>query len=958
MKGSMHMRRLVSLFLLGVLLLSLLPFTSPIVEATTTNLYFLTTSNGDVIQLSCSLGVGNSWQIGIQNETWSFVDTYGAGATNYKYDLFVLADHTIQYGTISNISINVCCFKGVGATKGGNGKVTVKTHSLIYNDTAFNIYGAGAVYSYDTWNMVTNPNTGAAWTWSEVDSLQVGISLKANTSDGSSDICCQHIVICVTYTPSLSALTNATTSITTTTATLNGVAYGENSLTCGFWYNTSTTNRTHPGTNITCTGTYDNGAAFNKAITGLTPGQLYYFRAWTSKTGVGFFNDTTGEKTFFGYPYPPSVPRVTTVQNNLTVQWTNFSQPSGVTRYTMVRYKTLGFPNSITDGSLLVNTTTVNTSKIYYYSPGTTYYFSMWTFVSKSGKNSWSSTYNTTSILAPTHPLNLAIASKNNTRMVLTWTKGTGNTVVVRNLTKYPPTHTNGTTVYNGTLETYTNTGLSPSTKYYYRAWDWNGSSYSLGFTNTSGYTCPSPPTSVNPHVVSAGSTVSVNISWVKGVGSDRTIVRRSSTTQPVLPTDGTGMYNNTGLYYNNSGLARPYYFTVFSYNSTTNLYSSGVNASWYVVWVKCFNESSGLALTNWGLFITNNSGSETYQKTNCNNPFIMNVSNVPTGNNCIIIFNKTGYETRTYTQDIVITGNIYITGYLVPVNGTNLYQITVINEINQPVKDCTVVIARYINATVGFENVTSLLTDGYGQCQVFLYPYKLYKLYFSATGYISSYDNWQTDDLIFTKTFKIYSKPIEPQPPIVNPETIHFTVDLSSDNTTIWANYSDSSGFTNWTTLDVSMLINGTIWVHLGTYTNSTQSWTTVITPVNRSNDYYFNLTYNNQYLGTGHIQRVIEAEIIAPWTPEEIEDRFSWMGFVPFGVMNVLLWLFFIAVCYYADSKDAGKIIFVFGVICIGLSSAFLHIISDNVFLLGNGVGLGVLFMVIGLLMERGRR
>jgi hypothetical protein len=143
--------------------------------------------------------------------------------------------------------------------------------------------------------------------------------------------------------------------------------------------------------------------------------------------------------------------------------------------------------------------------------------------------------------------------------------------------------------------------------------------------------------------------------------------------------------------------------------------------------------------------------------------------------------------------------------------------------------------------------------------------------------------------------------------------------------------------------------------WQHIGTYTNLTeQEWNIFFNNINRSNDYYFNLTYNNQYLGTAYIQLVVEAEKVTPWTPGDIEDRFDWMGVIPFGAMNFLMWLFFISICFYADSRDAGKMIIVFGFICIALSTVF-NIWTANVLLMGNGIGLGVLFIIIGFLMER---
>jgi PKD repeat protein len=62
------------------------------------------------------------------------------------------------------------------------------------------------------------------------------------------------------------------------------------------------------------------------------------------------------------------------------------------------------------------------------------------------------------------------------TQINLAWTKGSyaNYTRIQRKTGNYPTNITDGITVYNDTNSSYSNMGLSPGTKYYYRAWSWN----------------------------------------------------------------------------------------------------------------------------------------------------------------------------------------------------------------------------------------------------------------------------------------------------------------------------------------------------------------------------------------------------------------------------------------------------------------------------------------------------
>ena len=60
--------------------------------------------------------------------------------------------------------------------------VHIKTNGVEYNGTEETVTTSYATYSYQ-WN--TNPQTGSAWTWDEIDALQIGVGLRQATGAGA-----------------------------------------------------------------------------------------------------------------------------------------------------------------------------------------------------------------------------------------------------------------------------------------------------------------------------------------------------------------------------------------------------------------------------------------------------------------------------------------------------------------------------------------------------------------------------------------------------------------------------------------------------------------------------------------------------------------------------------------------------------------------------------------------------
>jgi len=137
---------------------------------------FLPTANGDLNQFTRTLGTGAHWEL--VDDPIDSPDTNTRIWPNHdddnEYELFQVANHdpAIHAGTISKIRVYFRLTHDTGDTAQLAGTVRVGSTT----DTG--TYYSGGVYpawetKYEEW--VTNPDTSSAWTWSDIDSLQIGV---------------------------------------------------------------------------------------------------------------------------------------------------------------------------------------------------------------------------------------------------------------------------------------------------------------------------------------------------------------------------------------------------------------------------------------------------------------------------------------------------------------------------------------------------------------------------------------------------------------------------------------------------------------------------------------------------------------------------------------------------------------------------------------------------------------
>jgi len=116
------------------------------------------------------------------------------GTTKYLRDLYNLPNHTTGSGVINSIKIYFRCEAAFAVQVPSPAYPSLKTNGVTIN--------GGMVYVGDEWETYsqqwnTNPVTRTAWTWNEIDALQIGIRL--HNENASNENACTQLYVEVNY---------------------------------------------------------------------------------------------------------------------------------------------------------------------------------------------------------------------------------------------------------------------------------------------------------------------------------------------------------------------------------------------------------------------------------------------------------------------------------------------------------------------------------------------------------------------------------------------------------------------------------------------------------------------------------------------------------------------------------------------------------------------------------------
>ena len=111
----------------------------------------------------------------------------------WREDLYNIADHSTGASDINYVKVYMECRADASPTQ-TSAYVHIKTNGTEYNGSEETVTTSYATYSYQ-WN--TNPQTTAAWTWDEIDALQIGVGLMQPTSGQNTN--CTQVYVEVNY---------------------------------------------------------------------------------------------------------------------------------------------------------------------------------------------------------------------------------------------------------------------------------------------------------------------------------------------------------------------------------------------------------------------------------------------------------------------------------------------------------------------------------------------------------------------------------------------------------------------------------------------------------------------------------------------------------------------------------------------------------------------------------------
>jgi len=499
-------------------------------------------------------------------------------------------------------------------------------------------------------------------------------------------------------------------------------------------------------------------------------------------------------------------------------------------------------------------------------------------------------------------------------------------------------------------------------------------------------FTTRSEVTPSNPYPITAEllDADSIKIDWTKGTDADRTVVIYKAGSYPTSVTDGTVVYNDTGSTYTHNSYTSNYHYKLYSYESTDKTYSSGSEVYLGSLTVQVFDESDGGAITGWDILITPTDGQDPYQSDNNDNPTVLDVDEVPNGDNVYIYINKTGYRSQIYVMDLPEQTHNILNAYLCSTGTSNLYLIQVENEVGTSIEGAKVNFKRYINDTTNYGNTTIHLTDGAGQCTPYLVPNVLYLVNITKDGYANETTTMIPDPdyygLYYPKTFTLYFEDIPPSPGDVEPADVIFTGEYSYNvdvGVILWFNYTDASD----STIDSDIYVygynitNGTSWtVDPGRWVNSQSGEDDdeysielrfIMSRIGWwNNSYIAVLHYNSSLYGhqtkTLYINPVVyTVEGVPPdhtvkptyiTTPDRFEDLWDdIVGTNPFGWGNFMMFLFLVGAMFYADQRDSNIIL-----IFLGGLFLFINVVvgfNDTLQTVSGGV-IPILFIVVGII------
>ena len=261
-----------------------------ILNAVSTNTTYNPNAAGTNTALTASAGTNWSCVSDSSDATYVWRD-----GTSYLKDTYNIPNHTTESGTINSVTINfrIACDS---PSRSAYAKPLFITHSTLYEGTEQSTVGLTYVNKSQTYN--TNPFSSAAWTWSEIDALEMGVELKSQQV-GDRAWCAKTWLVInynapVPTSTSISGLTPGT-EISTLTVGLSG---GSLSITSGATSNSTAFAGSVPNASANTTLCSSDTVLYSGNITYTKSGVVTAAYSWEYPSAMrSIFTNGTGTAT-------------------------------------------------------------------------------------------------------------------------------------------------------------------------------------------------------------------------------------------------------------------------------------------------------------------------------------------------------------------------------------------------------------------------------------------------------------------------------------------------------------------------------------------------------------------------------------------------------------------------------------------------------------------------------------
>jgi hypothetical protein len=379
-------------------------------------------------------------------------------------------------------------------------------------------------------------------------------------------------------------ITNASTGVEETNATLHGYLYNDGNESCLV--------RFHYGLNLsfyshTINQTKNENNTFTAEINSLSSGTLYYYRAVANNTNTTSYGDTLA---FLTKPYEPTGFSATAHnQSSINLSWTKRPEANR----TYIEYNTSS-SWSRGEGTVIYN----GTGESYQHtglSMAQTYYYQSWSYTTWTYNptlEQYSDNYDSddsSTITYADEPYGVTISKAPNLSFYLTWVKGNNsdNTVVVYKAGSTPPSNPyDGIEAYNNTGTSVTVSGITAGNQYTFRLWSWNNtfSTFSGNSTIISSYANRLPIQSgENPANQSTGISITFFFGNITVTDPDGDLMNYTMETLYPIPIFGFNFDNDVtnGSVSIGWGVL-PYNTTIYWYFNLTDGYDWSNKTYWF----------------------------------------------------------------------------------------------------------------------------------------------------------------------------------------------------------------------------------------------------------------------------------------------------------------------------------------------------------------------------------------